>query len=164
MELLTPHVGTIFWTAVTFFVILFILYRYGWNPILQLLDERERKIRESLETAEQLKVQAERSAEERRRIIEAAQKEAMGIIESAHTAAEKLRQEIVAKAQQDAAAQLEHVKQEIQAMREQALRDIRQTAVELSLALTEKVIGTSLDRRAHESLIDETLAEIGKLN
>lgn len=164
MELMTPHVGTIFWTAVTFVAILALLYKYGWNPILALLEERERRIKESLETADRLQQQAKENDEERRRIIESARKEAHDLMIAGRLAAEKIRDEILVKAQAEANAGLERAKREIEASREQALSDIRTLAVELSMAATEKLIAKSLTVDDHRRMIDESLTQLEQMN
>ncbi len=164
MELLTPHIGTIFWTAVTFVAVLLILYKYGWNPILSLLEEREQRIKESLETAAKLQDQAKRAEEERHQIIESATKAAFDLLIEGRLQAEKQSQEILQKAQQEAAALLDRARAEIERSRDEAIQDLQRMAVELSLAATEKLIGKSLSVEEHQALIQEALQRMERLN
>jgi F-type H+-transporting ATPase subunit b len=164
MELMTPHIGTIFWTAVTFIALLVILYKVGWKPILAILEERERKIRESLQTADRLQQEAKKSAEERQKVVDSGKKEVQEILNAGRTAAETIRDEILKKAQDEANGMVDRAKREIEAERDEALRDIRKLAVELSMAATEKLIGKSMTAKDHEKLINDSLAKMEQLN
>jgi len=78
MELMTPQGGTIFWTTLTFLLLLFALTKVGWKPILSMLDEREKKINESLALAEEARVASQKTLAEQNQILDAARKEAQG--------------------------------------------------------------------------------------
>ncbi len=164
MELLTPHGGTIFWTAVTFVILLFILGKLAWRPILEMLDEREKKIRESLEQAEIARTEAEKTMAEQNKIIKAAKKEAQEILNKSRHAADSTKEEIVQKAKQEADQMLDKAKREIELSRDKAIEEIRDLAVELSMTATTKLIGKSLDEKEHKALIEQSIKKIGGLN
>jgi F-type H+-transporting ATPase subunit b len=164
MELLTPQGGTIFWTAVTFAILLIILGKLAWRPILEMLDEREKKISESLEQAEIARAEAEKTMAEQNKIIEAAKKEAQEILNTSRNAADSTKEEIVQKAKQEADQLLNKAKREIELSRDKAIEEIRDLAVELSMTATTKLIGKSLDEKEHKALIEQSIKNIGDLN
>jgi len=163
MELLTPNPGTIFWTVVTFVLLLFVLKKMAWKPILQFLDEREERIQNSLDQADGAKKEAEKLLSEQQTLLDTARKESQQIIAKSRKAAETAKEEILKQAQSEAAQLLKKAKREIDLSREKALEDIRNLAVELSLAATSKMIGKSLDKKEHMALVDESIDQIGGL-
>jgi F-type H+-transporting ATPase subunit b len=164
MELLTPQGGTIFWTAVTFMILLIILGKLAWRPILEMLDEREKKIRESLEQAEIARAEAEKNMAEQNKIIKAAKKEAQEILNKSRSAAESIKEEIVQKAGQEADQLVDKAKHEIELSQKKAIEGIRDLAVELSMTATTKLIGKSLDEKDHKELIEQSIENMGDLN
>ncbi len=164
MELMTPSGGTIFWTAVTFVLLLLILRKIAWNPILQMLEERERKIDESLAAADKIKNMSESMIAEQGSIILEARQIAKETVDKATQVAEKARVDILKKAEIDAQALVEKAKKDIEAGKEQAMYEVQQLVVELSMNATEQIIGKSLDKTDHERLIKESLTKLGDVN
>jgi len=164
MELMTPQGGTIFWTAVTFVILMLILWKVAWKPIIQGLAERETKIRESLEAADKANQKVQEALTNQQNVIAAAKKEAMDIVEKNRKAAELVREEIIQKANADASAMLTNAKREIELSRDKAIEDIRNLAVELSMAATKQLIGKALDKSEHESLIQNSIKRMEKVN
>ena len=155
MELLSPHSGTIFWTIVTFVLLLFILGKLAWKPILQMLDERETKIRESLAEADKARAEAQVAMAEQSKAIDAAKKEAQEMMSKGRKAAETAKEEIIEKANQEAEHIIAKAKREIELSRDKAMEEIRDLAVNLSMAATAKLIGQSLSKEDHKKFIDE---------
>ena len=164
MELMTPEGGTIFWTALTFLLLLFALTKVGWKPILNMLDEREKKINESLQLAEQAKIASQKTLAEQNQILETARREAQEILTRNRKAAEATKDEIIKKASAEAEQLIARARREIDLSRDKALEEIRDLAVELSMDATTKLVGKSLDAKDHQSLIKESLEKLGKLN
>jgi len=164
MELMTPSGGTIFWTAVTFILLVLILGKFAWRPILQTLDEREKRIKESLEQAETARLTAKKTLEEQTQIIENARKEAQEILAKTRKAADVTKEEILKKANVEAGHLVDKAKKEIELSRDKAMEDIRDLAVDLSMSATRQLIGRSLDKKDHESLIQQSLKNIGEGN
>lgn len=164
MELMTPEGGTIFWTAVTFVLLALILYKVAWKPILRTLEERETRIRESLQAAARAKDEAEKSAEERQKIFEQARKEAHEIVDAARKTAETVRADMIKTAQDEAQKLVERAKHEIDMSRDKVLQDMRTMAIELSMAATEKLIGKNLSQEDHAVLIGEAMHKMEQLN
>lgn len=164
MELMTPSGGTIFWTVVTFIFLVLILGKVAWRPILQTLDEREKRIKESLEQAEKARIAAQKTMEEQSHILEVARKEAQEILNKTRKAADITKEEIIKKANVEADQLIIKAKREIELSRDKAMDDIRDLAVDLSMSATQKLIGKSLDKKEHEMLIEDTLKNLGEAN
>ena len=164
MNLLTPDTGTIFWTAVTFLALLWVLKRLAWAPLVSALDERESRIRDSLEKAEQARLEAEQSLAKYQEMIENARQESQELIAKGKKTAESMREELIKKAHGEAEALLERAKREISLEREKALDELKKLAVDLSLAATKKAIGKALTPKDHEELVKQALKEMGEAN
>jgi F-type H+-transporting ATPase subunit b len=164
MNLMTPEGGTLFWTAVTFVALLVILTKVAWKPILRMLDERERTIKESLEKAEKAKIEAEKTLASQSEILESARKEAQDIIAHARKSAQEAKEEIVVKARSEADQLLQKAKREIELSRDKAIEEIRDLSVDLAMTATQKLIGKTLNKEDHRKIIQESLSELGDLN
>lgn len=164
MDILTPSGGTIFWTVVNFVILLLVLKRLAWRPLVSALDEREKRIRESLEKAEQTQKEAEEKLAEYHAMLEGAKKESQEILARSKKTAETMREELIAKAKSEADSLLDRAKKEIDLERDKALDEIKRLAVDLSLAATKKVIGKALSQKDHEELIGQALKEMGEIN
>lgn len=164
MDLMTPESGTIVWTIVTFVLLTIILYKIGWKPILSILDERELKINESLQTAERAREDAEKKADERQQIIEEARKEAHDIIAAARHSADSVRDDIIAQAKGEADKLIDRAKNEIEMSRDKVLHDMRELAIELSMQATEKLISKKLSAEDHDTMIRAAMQRMEQLN
>jgi len=142
------------------FVILFgLLYLVAYKPIMRMLDERSRKIKESMEQTEFIKEQAERAEEEVKKQLEAASKQGQEVIARAMRTGEEIRQKAQQEAKQDAEALITRAGMEIQRERNEAIDELRKEFADLTILAAGKVIDRSLDKEAHRQLIDKVLAE-----
>jgi len=142
------------------FVILFgLMYLVAYKPIMRMLDERSRKIKESMEQTELIKEQAERAEEEAEKRIEAASKEGQEVIARAARMGEDVRQEAEQKARQEAESLIARARMEIQRERDGAIGELRKEFADLTILAAEKVIDRSLDKEAHRQVIDKGLKE-----
>jgi len=164
MDLMTPESGTIVWTAVIFLLLMLVLYKIAWKPILAMLEEREHMITESLKAAEQAHRDAEKSSEKHRQIIEEATKEAQKIILEARRTAEKMNDEMSQRAQLEAEQIIERAQKELDAGRDKILQEMRDLAVELSMAATENLIAQKLSKEDHQAAVNEALKKIENLS
>ncbi len=142
---------------VNFTVLFILLYLLAYKPILKMLDERSRKIKESIDQTEAVKGQAARAEEESRRRIEAGIKEGQDLINKATRAGEEVRQQAQQKAQEEAQALVGRARGEIQRERDEAVGALRKEFAELTIMAAEKVIDRSLDKQAHRDVIDKVL-------
>jgi len=142
------------------FVVLFgLLYLVAYKPIMRLLDERSRKIKESMEQTELIKQQAAQADEEVKQRIEAAAREGQETVTKALRTGNEVRQQAQQEARQEAEALINRARVEIQRERDEAIDDLRQEFADLTIMAAEKVIERSLDREAHRQLIDKVLEE-----
>ena len=142
------------------FVILFgLLYLVAYKPIMRMLDERSRKIEESMEQAESIKEQAAHAEEEIKKQLEAASREGQERIARAARAGEEMKQKAQQEARQEAEDLIAQARTEIQRERDEAIGELRKEFADLTILAAGKVIDRSLDKEAHRQLIDKVLEE-----
>ena len=144
---------------VNFLILLGLLYLVAYKPIMRMLDERSRKIKESMEQTEFIKEQAARAEEEFEKRIEAAAKEGQEVVARAAKTGEELRQKAQQQAKQEGEALINRARTEIQRERDGAIDELRKEFADLTILAAEKVIDRSLDKKAHRQLIDKVLEE-----
>ena len=144
---------------INFGVLFVLLYLLAYKPIMKMLDERSKRIKESIDQTEQIKEQAARAEEESKRRIEAGIKEGQDLIGRATRAADDVRKQAQQKAQEDAQALVNRARGEIQRERDEAVGALRQEFADLTIMAAEKVIDRSLDKKAHRDVIDKVLDE-----
>lgn len=164
MELIIPTTVEMAVNVVAFIVLFIVMAKFAFPPITKMLDERANKIRESLEKAEDTKVEAERLLEEYKVQMAEARAEAAKVIEQGRKVAESMKVEIVAKAKEEAEAEKAKALEAIKAEKNAAMAELRGEVADLSVAVAGKIIGSSLSQADHEALIDKYLAEVGSLN
>jgi F-type H+-transporting ATPase subunit b len=157
MELLSPAYGTIFWTTITFLLLMFILKKMAWKPILTALDEREKKIREALEKADLARKETEEALAKNQGILDQAKREAQEILSKSRKTAEATKQEIVEKAEEEAAHLVEKARKEIGLERDKAIEELKKQTTDLSIQIASKLIRRSLSAEDHKDLISESL-------
>lgn len=164
MELIIPGTTEMFINMVAFVVLAIVLGKFAFPPITKMLDERANKIRESLEKAEDTRVEAERLLDEYRVQMAEARAEASQVIEQGRKVAESMKAEILAKAREEAEAEKAKALAAIRAEKESAMAELKGEVADLSVAVAGKIIGSSITKADHEALIDKYLAEVGSLN
>ena len=146
------------------FVILFgLLYLVAYKPVMRMLDERSRKIKESAEQAEAMKEQVASAGEEIKKQFEAAGKEGREAIARAVQTGEELKQKATQDAKQAAEVLLTRARTDIQQERDAAVNELRREFADLTILAAEKVIDRSLDKEAHRQLIEKVLEESSAL-
>jgi len=142
------------------FVILFgLMYLVAYKPLMRMLDERSRRIRESMERTELIKQQAARAEEEVKKQLEVAGKEGQEVIARAVRTGEELRRDAQQEARKGAEALTARARTEIQRERDEAITELRRAFADLTVLAAGKVIDRSLDKEAHRQLIDKVLEE-----
>ena len=159
MEGLGINLPTLIAQIVNFLILLGLLYLVAYKPIMRMLDERSRRVKESMEQTELIKQQAERAEEEVKKQIEAASREGQEIIVRAVRSGEDVRQKAQQEARQDAESLIARAQVEIQRERDEAIGELRKEFADLTILAAGKVIDRSLDKEAHRQLIDKVLKE-----
>jgi len=162
----TPAFGNLYligWSAVNFFVLLAMLYKFGYNPVYNMLDQRANQIESSIKHAEEVKVEVDQMRKEAQANLLESRKEAQEIITRATKAAEEAKAEITAKAQEEAANYKAKAKAEIEAATEQAKLELRDTAATLALLAAEKVLERAITEEDHKKMVSQFVSEAGDL-
>jgi F-type H+-transporting ATPase subunit b len=163
--LIQPDPGLYIWTIVTFLVLLGLLAKYAWRPLLQALEQRQASIRKSLDDAQQAKMELERLQQESVQIIREARVEAEKIVSNSRSYAEKLQDEIKQKARADAEVIVANAERQIQLETRRALDQIRVEAADLSVMIASKLIQRNLSKEDNARLIEEALHQVeGRLH
>jgi F-type H+-transporting ATPase subunit b len=158
--LVQPDPGLFIWTIITFLVLLTLLAKFAWRPLLQALETRQNAIRKSLDDAQQAKVELERLNVESGHIIQRARVDAEAIISQSRSDGDRLREEIRAKARIEADHIVKNAERQIQLETGRALDQIRREAVDLSVMIASKIIQRNLSKEDNERLIDEALKQV----
>lgn len=159
-KLVEPQFGTIFWTTVTFIVLVFLLARFAWKPLLGALNERETSIRQSIEQARQDREEAEKLLGEHRDLLGQARRERAEALSTGQRDAEKLKAEILEEARKQREQLLEQTEAQVQAGMRQARAELRTVAVDLAIQAAEKLLTKNLDDATQRRLIEDYLADL----
>jgi F-type H+-transporting ATPase subunit b len=160
MDLLSAEPGLIVWTIVTFLLLLGILWKFAWNPILGALEAREQAIQKTIDDAERLQGEAEAVLQEHHRRLAETRAEGNRILDEARQAGEHMQQDILEKARAEAEKVLERAHRQMELETEQAIQTIRAQAADLALKAAEKVIERSLTGADHRRFADQAVAEL----
>jgi len=140
-------------------ILLGLLYLVAYKPIMRMLDERSRRVKESVEQAEAIKEQAACAGEEVKKQLEAAAREGQKRIAQAVQIGEDVKQKAQQDARQETETLINRARTEIQRERGEAVDELRKEVADLTIMAAEKVIDRSLDKEAHRDLIDKVLEE-----
>ena len=152
--------GLAVWTIVVFLLVLGILKKFAWGPILGALDAREQGIRNSIDEARNMRAESEKLLEEHRKQLEEARREAQEIVAEGRSNAERLGREIQDKARQEGERIVERARAEIERERDAALAQIREESVELALAAASRLLRERLDEERDRTLVKGFLSEL----
>ncbi|MBI5475773.1 MAG: F0F1 ATP synthase subunit B [Ignavibacteriales bacterium] len=160
--MLNPNPGLIIWTIITFVLLLIILKKFAWKPLLGSLHQREDSVRNSIERAELAKNEAEKLLEENKKQLERAEQEGRKILNENRALAEKLKEEIIEKANQQSKKMIEMAKQEIERDKDAALVSLRGEVANLAIQAAGKILDETLDENKHRKLVDSYLKGLPK--
>jgi len=152
--------GVAIWTIITFLILVAILKKVAWKPIVYALTRREESIRKALEDAQRAREEAEKLMEENKRNLARAEEEVQKIIREGRETAERIRAEILERARKEADVMIERAKEEIERHREQAMLQLRAQVADLAIQVASKLIGEVLNEQKHKKLVEKYLQEI----
>ena len=158
--LVQPDPGLFLWTILTFLVLVTLLARFAWRPLLQALDSRQELIRKSLDDAQQAKQELERLQHESAQIIRQARIDAEAVVVQSRSDAAKLGEEMRQKAKAEADGIIRNAERQIQLETQRALQQIRHEAVDLSVMIASKILQRNLTKEDNEKLIEEALNQV----
>ena len=152
--------GLFIWTILVFVVLLTLLKKFAWGPLLAALEERQEGIRKSLDDAEQARKELEQVQRDAEAILSKARAEADSILSETRSDAAKVRDDLRQQAQNEAQSIVQNAERQIQLETDRAVLQIRKETVELSLSIASKLIRRNLTKEDNQALIDEALQQI----
>jgi F-type H+-transporting ATPase subunit b len=159
-----PATDELIWGVLSFVVLLFLLWKFALPPLKQGMEGRAERIRESLETAERAKVEAESVRDDYQRQLADARNESARIIEEARQTADQLRRDLQQRAEADIAELRQRAADEIQASKDRALAEVRVQVAEIAIGAAERVVQRSLDDATNRALVDSFIDQVGAGN
>ena len=164
MNLVTPDTGLLFWMVVIFGLVFFLLWKFGFPIITDMVDKRNATIEKSLKDAHEIEVRMGQMVEEHSRMLEEARKEQAQILREATKTRNKIIATAKDEAREEAGKILAEARTEIAAEKEAALRDVRKEVAVLSVSIAEKILRKELadDKKQQEyidRMVDETVRE-----
>jgi F-type H+-transporting ATPase subunit b len=158
MDLVTPEFGLIFWTSITFLVLLFILKKFAWKPILGAVSEREKGIKDALTSAVEARKEMENLQADNERILKEARAEREAMLKDAR----ELKNKMIDDAKQDAKIEanklITQAQAAIEAEKKAAIADLKSQVAQISISIAEKVVREELSNtEKHEKLVESML-------
>ena len=158
--LVQPDPGLFIWTILTFLVLLGLLAKFAWGPLLKALESRQEAIKKSLDDADRAKQEMTRLQQESAKIIEQARIEADSILSRTRSDADRLREELKVRAKEEADTMIRNAEQQIQLQTRQALQQIRHEVGDIAVTIASKLLERNLTNEDNDRLIRETLRQL----
>ena len=156
-----PATNELIWGTIAFLILLVLMYRTVWPSVDKAFKDRRANIEGKLEEAERERQEADELLEQYRRRLRDAEDETQRILDEARANAERLRRDLMAKAEADAGRELDRARQAIRSERDQAIGQLRNEVGTLAIELATRVVGDSLDRERQLRLVDQYIEELG---
>jgi F-type H+-transporting ATPase subunit b len=155
--------GLQLWTLITFVILLLLLKTFAFKPIAQALDRRGETIKKSIDDAEKSRADAKKLMEDYQKQIAEARTEAGKVIEEARQLGERVRKEVVEKANAEASAVAQRAQEEIVRQKEKGVQELKDTVASLSVQIASKVLEKEVNEATHRQLIDNLIKDLGKV-
>ena len=160
--LLDVNPGLIFWTAITFIILVLIMKRVAWKPIITALDNREKEIADSLNKAEQAKMDAQKILEENQASLAKAEEESKKIIDESRIFADNLKNQMIRESKEQAQKIIGDSSAEIERMKNAAFEELKNQIAEISIIAAEKIMKENIDAEKNKKIVQKYLTEISK--
>lgn len=160
VNLLEPKTGLMVWTLVIFVILLVVLSRVAFKPLVAAVEAREQALEAAIEGAKRDRDEAARLLAEQRAALEGSRGEAQRLIADGRAAAEKMKSDLLEQARQQQQEIADRARRDIDAERDRAIADLRREAVELALAGASKVVERNLDDAGNRQLVENFLASL----
>lgn len=164
MDLITPEFGLIFWTAITFLCLLFILRKFAWKPILGAVEEREDGIKSALASAEEARKEMENLNADNERILKEARAEREAMLKDAREIREQTIAKAETEAQEKASKIIEKAQSAIESEKKAAMAELKSHVAGLSVEIAEKVVREELSNKDKQLKLVESMLGEAKLN
>ena len=164
MDLVTPGIGLIFWSTLIFLILLIVLKKYAWKPVLNAVKGREERIKSALESAEEAREEMAKLKADNEVIVKEAKEERNKLIQEARSIKIKMIDDAKVLANEEANKIIETARVKINSEKEAAIMDLRKQVAEFSVEIAEKILKKKLeDTKEQRSLIEKSLDDL-KLN
>ncbi len=161
-SLIDVNPGLIFWTVVTFLILLVILKKVAWKPILTALDQREAAIKEALEKADKANEEARKILEDNKANLLKAEEESKKVIAQSREYAEKLKNQILQEGKQQAKKMIDDAAEEIERKNKAAFDELKNKVVDIAILAAEKLIKENLNNETQRKIVNNYINEISK--
>lgn len=158
--LIQPQIGTVFWTLITFLLLVALMARFAWKPLVGALETREKSIHETIEKAKLDREQAEGLVQQHRELLDQARRERAEAVSEGQRDAEKLKAEILEEARKQREQLLTQAQAQVEAGMRQARTELRKDAVDLAIQAAGKLLAKNLDDATQRRLVEEYLADL----
>ena len=152
--------GLTLWTGITFLVLLVVLSRFAWGPIVKMLEERERTIKDAIDAAKKERHEAERLLAEQKDGLVRAQREAAELARRNQQEVEALRQELTARARKEADELVATARQQIAEELSKARAELKAQVADLAIDAAGRLVKANLDEKAQRKLVEEYIAQL----
>lgn len=161
MELVTPGIGLVFWTSVSFVIVLFLLAKFAWKPILKSIHEREFSIEQALKSAELAKEEMRRLKSSNEELLQQARTERDQLMKEARETKDRIVNEAKTIAKAEADKILLSAKEEIKMEKTKAMEELKTQVASIAIQVAEKVIREKLDNdQKQQETVSKALNEI----
>ena len=164
MDLVTPDIGLIFWTTVSFAILYFILAKYAWKPILGAVNDREKSIKDALSAAEKAKEEMANLKSDNEKILNEAKLQREALLKDARDIKSKIISDAQNEATEKANKLIEAAKTAIDNEKSAAMKELKNTVVDLSLNIAEKLLSKELDNKDKQIKNIKDIIDKSKLN
>lgn len=164
MDLITPEIGLIVWQTVVFVILLLVLAKFAWKPILNIVQEREDSINESLESAEKARLEMENLKANNEKLLKEAREERDAMIKEARQIKEGMIADAATEAEEKANAMIARAQESIKAEKQSAMAEIKAQVANLSIEIAEKVVQKELDNKEDQMKLVDGMLDNVKLN
>lgn len=160
LDLLSVNPGLVFWTLVTFLIVVIILWAFAWKPIIHALDERADKIHGDIDRADKMRKEAEESLQTYQQKLAEANNEASNIIETAKNDANSLKNKTIEETQKEIQAMREQSLQDIELSKQKAVQEIQEKVVELSVSIAGQILEKQLKKEDHITFVNNEIEKL----
>lgn len=164
MDLITPGLGLVFWSLITFFLLLVILKKFAWKPILGAIDQRENGIKNALEAADKARMEMENLKADNERILNEARAEREAMLKEARDIKNKMVTDAKEEAQEQASKMIAQAQEAIENEKRSAMAELKSHVASLSIDIAEKVVRGELSNKGKQLELVESMLGEAKLN
>ncbi|MCK0114470.1 F0F1 ATP synthase subunit B [Gelidibacter sp. F63206] len=164
MDLITPGLGLVFWSIITFLFLLIVLKKFAWKPILGAIDERENGIKNALEAADKARLEMENLKADNERILNEARAEREAMLKDAREIKNKMVSDAKEEAQEEATKMITQAQEAIENEKRSAMAELKNHVASLSIEIAEKVVREELSNKGRQLELVESMLGDAKLN